>query len=228
MANRLIQPGRIEAVAGVNLPMLVRVLTYCHQPLDVVVSKAITGGMEGVLYMLAPWTEYLRTSRQEAQEMPVQEVEIVNKLGLHARTSSKFTQLASQYQCEVWVSRKSAPGECQVDHGGYDAGGRQGQQDHHRNLRWGRRKRGHGCAGCFGGRQVRRRRIVVSIQSSHAVGKSGRENSGAPGFGCRRKRKRHELFDFAGYRDRWRHRHWPCSRHLTYRYRGRPFPDYAR
>ncbi|SFN01379.1 phosphocarrier protein [Formivibrio citricus] len=37
--------------------------------------------------------------------MPVQEVEIVNKLGLHARASSKFTQLASQYQCEVWVSR---------------------------------------------------------------------------------------------------------------------------
>jgi PTS system ascorbate-specific IIA component len=54
VANRLIQPGRIEAVAGVNLPMLVRVLTYCHQPLDVVVSKAITGGMEGVLYMLPP------------------------------------------------------------------------------------------------------------------------------------------------------------------------------
>lgn len=37
--------------------------------------------------------------------MPVQEVEIINKLGLHARASSKFTQLATQYQCEVWVSR---------------------------------------------------------------------------------------------------------------------------
>lgn len=39
--------------------------------------------------------------------MPVQEVEIVNKLGLHARASSKFTQLATQYQCEVWASRGS-------------------------------------------------------------------------------------------------------------------------
>ncbi len=37
--------------------------------------------------------------------MPVQEVEIVNKLGLHARASSKFTQLATQFECEVWVSR---------------------------------------------------------------------------------------------------------------------------
>ena len=37
--------------------------------------------------------------------MQQQEVEIINKLGLHARASSKFTQLASQYQCEVWVTR---------------------------------------------------------------------------------------------------------------------------
>ncbi|XZG70096.1 HPr family phosphocarrier protein [Chitinibacteraceae bacterium HSL-7] len=37
--------------------------------------------------------------------MPQREVEIINKLGLHARASSKFTQLASQYSCEVWVSR---------------------------------------------------------------------------------------------------------------------------
>lgn len=51
VVNRLIEPGRIEAIAGVNLPMLVRALTYCHQPLEVVVSKAITGGLEGVLYM---------------------------------------------------------------------------------------------------------------------------------------------------------------------------------
>ncbi|SMC29911.1 PTS system, ascorbate-specific IIA component [Andreprevotia lacus DSM 23236] len=52
VANRLIVPGKVEAVAGVNLPMLVRALTYCHQPLETVVSKAITGGLEGVLYML--------------------------------------------------------------------------------------------------------------------------------------------------------------------------------
>lgn len=34
------------------------------------------------------------------------EVEIINKLGLHARASSKFTQTASRFCCEVWVSRK--------------------------------------------------------------------------------------------------------------------------
>lgn len=52
VAGRLIEKGRVEAVAGVNLPMLVRALTYCHQPLEIVVSKAITGGLEGVLYVM--------------------------------------------------------------------------------------------------------------------------------------------------------------------------------
>ncbi|HJV06357.1 HPr family phosphocarrier protein [Paludibacterium denitrificans] len=33
------------------------------------------------------------------------EVEIINKLGLHARASSKFTQLASRYKSEVWITR---------------------------------------------------------------------------------------------------------------------------
>ncbi len=30
---------------------------------------------------------------------------IINKLGLHARASSKFAQTASRFQSEVWVSR---------------------------------------------------------------------------------------------------------------------------
>jgi phosphocarrier protein len=33
------------------------------------------------------------------------EVEIVNKLGLHARASAKLTQVASGFGCEVWLSR---------------------------------------------------------------------------------------------------------------------------
>jgi phosphocarrier protein len=33
------------------------------------------------------------------------EATIVNKLGLHARPSAKVTQLASKFQCEVWMSK---------------------------------------------------------------------------------------------------------------------------
>ena len=34
-----------------------------------------------------------------------QDALIINKLGLHARASAKLTQLASQYPCEVWLTR---------------------------------------------------------------------------------------------------------------------------
>ncbi len=37
--------------------------------------------------------------------MRQQEVEIINKLGLHARAAAKLTQLAAKYQCEVSVAR---------------------------------------------------------------------------------------------------------------------------
>ena len=34
-----------------------------------------------------------------------QEVEIINKLGLHARASAKLTQVAGQFTSDVWVGR---------------------------------------------------------------------------------------------------------------------------
>ena len=37
--------------------------------------------------------------------MQQREVEIVNKLGLHARASAKLTQLAAKYQCDVSLAR---------------------------------------------------------------------------------------------------------------------------
>lgn len=36
--------------------------------------------------------------------MQLKEVEIINRLGLHARASAKLTKLASQYNCEVWIT----------------------------------------------------------------------------------------------------------------------------
>ena len=37
--------------------------------------------------------------------MQRREIEIINKLGLHARASAKLTQLAGSYPCEVWMER---------------------------------------------------------------------------------------------------------------------------
>ena len=37
--------------------------------------------------------------------MQQREIEIVNKLGMHARASAKLTQLAAKYQCDVSLAR---------------------------------------------------------------------------------------------------------------------------
>lgn len=38
--------------------------------------------------------------------MQTSDVEIINKLGLHARAAAKFVQLASTYGCEVLLSKE--------------------------------------------------------------------------------------------------------------------------
>ena len=52
IATRLLVPGKVEGVAGVNLPMLIRALTYREEKLDCVVKKAISGGVEGVVHII--------------------------------------------------------------------------------------------------------------------------------------------------------------------------------
>ncbi|HEY7788038.1 MAG TPA: PTS fructose transporter subunit IIA [Casimicrobiaceae bacterium] len=49
LAIKLARPGRVEVIAGVNLPMLVRAFTYRTKGMDTLVTKAISGGCEGVL-----------------------------------------------------------------------------------------------------------------------------------------------------------------------------------
>jgi PTS system ascorbate-specific IIA component len=54
VASHLLLPGKVEGIAGVNLPMLIRALTYRHEPLPVVLAKALSGGTEGVVHMPPP------------------------------------------------------------------------------------------------------------------------------------------------------------------------------
>ena len=45
----LSQPGHVEVVAGISLPMLLRAITYRHDTLDVVVEMALSGGQNGAV-----------------------------------------------------------------------------------------------------------------------------------------------------------------------------------
>ena len=50
LVTKLLAPNHVEGVAGVNLPMLVRVLNYRDKPLKTCVDKALSGGRDGVVH----------------------------------------------------------------------------------------------------------------------------------------------------------------------------------
>ncbi len=52
LSLKLLQPGRIEGLAGVNLPMLVRALTYRDKGMNTLLTRARDGGRDGVLNLL--------------------------------------------------------------------------------------------------------------------------------------------------------------------------------
>ena len=58
LVTKLLQPQHVEGVAGVNLPMLVRVLNYRDKPMKVCISKAISGGRDGVVHFNAHGCEH--------------------------------------------------------------------------------------------------------------------------------------------------------------------------
>ena len=46
---RLAAPRKVAVVCGVNRPMLLKALNYCHLALDALVEKAKRGGLDGVV-----------------------------------------------------------------------------------------------------------------------------------------------------------------------------------
>ncbi|MGB4059571.1 MAG: PTS fructose transporter subunit IIA [Burkholderiaceae bacterium] len=49
VALRLVDGVRSRLLAGVNLPMLLRAVTYRHESLDMLVSRALAGGTQGII-----------------------------------------------------------------------------------------------------------------------------------------------------------------------------------
>ena len=47
--NALAEAGRVEVIAGISLPMLLRAITYRRDTLDVVVEMALAGGQNGAV-----------------------------------------------------------------------------------------------------------------------------------------------------------------------------------
>ncbi len=67
VAQKLVDGVSSRLVTGVNLPMLLRTVSYRHEPLDALVSRAVTGGTQGVMQVAvtAPQNQARRNHDQD-------------------------------------------------------------------------------------------------------------------------------------------------------------------
>ena len=101
---------RTAAVAGVNLPMLMRVFHSASLPLDALAQAAVEGGQQGVVrcpQQGSPTAAAVVAAPTAAGSGQTVErtVEIINKLGLHARASAKLVTLANKFTADVRLKK---------------------------------------------------------------------------------------------------------------------------
>lgn len=67
VAQKLVDGVRSRLVTGVNLPMLLRSVSYRHEALEALVSRAVVGGTQGVMQVAvtAPQNQSRRTNDQD-------------------------------------------------------------------------------------------------------------------------------------------------------------------
>src|SRR4051812_7941741 len=67
VAQKLVDGVTSRLITGVNLPMLLRAVTYRHEPLDALVARAVVGGTQGVMQVAitAPQNQARRSHDQD-------------------------------------------------------------------------------------------------------------------------------------------------------------------
>jgi mannose PTS system EIIA component len=70
VAQKLVDGVNSKLITGVNLPMLLRAVTYRHESLDTLVSRAVVGGTQGVMQVAitAPQNQARRNHDQEKHD----------------------------------------------------------------------------------------------------------------------------------------------------------------
>ena len=70
VAQKLVDGVTSRLITGVNLPMLLRAVTYRHESLDTLVSRAVVGGTQGVMQVAitAPQNQRKRNHDQEEHD----------------------------------------------------------------------------------------------------------------------------------------------------------------
>ena len=67
VAQKLVDGVKTRLITGVNLPMLLRSVSYRNEPLEALVSRAVIGGTQGVMQVAitAPQNQPRRTHEQD-------------------------------------------------------------------------------------------------------------------------------------------------------------------
>jgi PTS system ascorbate-specific IIA component len=70
VAQKLVDGATSRLITGVNLPMLLRAVSYRHEPLETLVSRAVIGGTQGVMQVAitAPQNQPRRNHDQEEHD----------------------------------------------------------------------------------------------------------------------------------------------------------------
>jgi PTS system ascorbate-specific IIA component len=67
IAQKVVDGTQSKLVAGVNLPMLLRTINYRHEPLDVLVARALAGGTQSIMQVAvtAPQNQQRKINDQQ-------------------------------------------------------------------------------------------------------------------------------------------------------------------
>lgn len=67
VAQKVVNGVQSKLVAGVNLPMLLRTVNYQHEPLDVLMARAVAGGMQSIMQVAvtAPQNQQRKINDQQ-------------------------------------------------------------------------------------------------------------------------------------------------------------------
>ena len=95
----------VEVIAGINLPMLIKLASVRPTPAPGSRRDAGAGGRPEIHQRRQPGPCGEMTAMSEANGAVSRELAIVNKRGLHARASAKFVQTVKQFGAEITVSR---------------------------------------------------------------------------------------------------------------------------
>ncbi|MEI6760016.1 MAG: PTS fructose transporter subunit IIA [Betaproteobacteria bacterium] len=70
LAEKLVNGLNAKLIAGVNLPMLLRAVTYRHEPMDALAARALAGGTQGVMQVAvtAPQNQMRKRHEQSAND----------------------------------------------------------------------------------------------------------------------------------------------------------------